>query len=361
MATAQSRERRRRSEALRQRRVRVEKKVEQSLLQAEIQHLQEELARMIHPKRGATCDSSFDRATDVLVAFSRSLRAECATQHQLARALVAWVASHTPQPGLAPRPSWMDSTLLDDPLARRHGYQWLSERVYNNAASVFAQPSSCDSAVEDAIQFVVHTGKDSDGRLSIAAFESQDQHTFFYNYKDVAHALWSCIEQNSFVEMTIVSGSEVRWLLVVDTVSDRLVYHCGFNHGTRTNVRRLQCLFESPERIVMAYNFLAHDERFPLAPGELRSPGYGWTIFERVTDSITFVRHATLHYAPLTTTGVASLEAIGRLFGQSGVDHCEAYIERIRSIAERTAVHGFESVNRKFEALLDARYGHTMD
>ncbi|KAF0719813.1 Aste57867_780 [Aphanomyces stellatus] len=82
-----------------------------------------------------------------------------------------------------------------------------------------------------------------------------------------------------------------------------------------TDLRKISSSFEDDTRVVITYVALAHDEALPMDTDVIRSPGYGWTSFERVTGTITLIRHNNVAATPVATTGQsATLAQIGQLY-----------------------------------------------
>ncbi|KAF0692823.1 Aste57867_16135 [Aphanomyces stellatus] len=329
----------RRAESLRLRKYRAQKKVELNELEKELWYLQGKLAQLQAARRGHTPHTATPTE-------HKALHDAVEKQTRLIRILSVWVASQTPEPSLVAPTA--HATLLDDPSARLQGYYWLSNRVYHTATTAF--PSHpFGSRVDDSFQFQMHVADaDGDGPI-VTGMETHVQHTFFTSLDCVKTLLWSCEEHNR-VQTYVVSSSES-----VDHVSHHLVYYGGVYQSTNTRVRRLVCLFEDTDRVVFTYVLVAHDERFPMAEGEVRTHGFSWTIAESVTDHITLVRHSTMHFAPVTRHGVASLQDIGRLYGQSadGARYRQAYVERIRSVAEIRNRDQYRALTSSLSHLLD--------
>ncbi|KAF0697107.1 Aste57867_12184 [Aphanomyces stellatus] len=328
--------------AARLRKYREARKLKVTRVRHELEALEAELARLqggpSTDQGGVRPTSPYEMAVRVLQRHNAALRDETAKQTKLAQMLLLWViAQDVPREGPSIQYLRTQSILPADPDARRKGYEWLSLRLYHAACDA-AFPSFGSSVVADGTKFTLHQGHND--CLSVAGMESHVQHTFFSNFKTVANVLWG-IEQKS-------TSSFIESAGIVDTVHDDLYYYCGTMMGG-ANVHRIVCRFrEDANRIVMTQCNVADDAWFPLAPREMRSHGYSWTICERVTDSITLVRHGLCHFTPLTTSGVASLGQIGRMYGLASPDDdgiLEApYIERIRAAAETSFHQGYQAL-----------------
>ncbi|RHY45999.1 hypothetical protein DYB30_007408 [Aphanomyces astaci] len=128
---------------------------------------------------------------------------------------------------------------------------------------------------------------------------------------------------------------------VVASVHERLVYYTHYNYRLGTTSLTISGRFQHGSRVVVAHMLVAHDECLPLAPGDLRPYGFGWTVYEPVSHGITLVRYSMLQCTPLTSQGtVMTLNEIGRLFGlpSRGVESADAYVDAIAAAAEENLV-----------------------
>ncbi|KAF0715843.1 Aste57867_3142 [Aphanomyces stellatus] len=315
-------------ECLRQRKLRANKKAEKQMLQQTCERLDADLARLRLQPAKATTTNPYRLASALLQQRNQTLRTEVERHRRVAHLLAVWVTSQCPIPqSVAPRVSWMESTLMNHPVARCQGLQWLSDRVFHTAIDA---PNPFGSHVEDGVRVQLYTSDDGDDGLSIAGSETHIQHTFFSPSEDVAHVLWAWDRCNA------VYASEIA-----DQVDPRLVYYRG-NSLTGTNLRRISRMYDDNDanRIVITIALVAEDERYAMGDDELRIHGFAWTMAERVTDSITLVRHSRYHAAPKTKHGVASLDDMARLYlGPRTTEHeprttREVTVERIRSAVE---------------------------
>ncbi|KAF0700605.1 Aste57867_8872 [Aphanomyces stellatus] len=279
---------------------------EKEALKMQIRQLEDTLRHM-HKPNSASVLRHDDNSS------MAALHARVATQTNLIRLLQEWVTSQQPQPGLPGRSTWLQATLLADPTARRHGFHWLSEKVYHTALHALPQ-HPFGSHVVDAMQLTIHKHED-DEIESIPALEVHMQFTVFGSLVQVAATIWH-----------ILMGSNTE---VVEVVQNHLVYALTWTPSTGVSTRTLYCMFQSPDRIVLTYVMVAADECFPMALHELRSHGYGWTVLERVTNSITLVRSANMQFSPLTAHGTdATLPPTASMRDKIGLR--EAYIQQIQ-------------------------------
>ncbi|KAF0719811.1 Aste57867_778 [Aphanomyces stellatus] len=341
------------AERQRQRRHRESKRAKRKLIEAEIRYYEDQLERL-HIARQESADSrrtSVALVSPEAVQVNASLREAVQRRHHFSRMLYLWVVSQHPQATPTPRPSWLHSTLLADPVGRRHGFEWLCQKVYHNARQGFPR-NPFGNSVADEMRFTMHTTEDDDidGSPTILAMEMQYQLTAFGHFKHVAELFWRYVEGTSYAASSVVPCQ------AVDVVRDRLVYYHGVHPQTGTSLRRIMCTFEEENRVVMVFPKIQQDESYPLVEGELRTHGFGWVVFERVTDSITLFRHADLHLVPVATHGPATTEQIGQLYGVSSQGESETravYIERIRSAAETKYLQEYDRWFRTFRQLVD--------
>ncbi|KAF0716898.1 Aste57867_2601 [Aphanomyces stellatus] len=330
---------RRQAETLRQQKYRAAKRAEFKLLEAELRYLEDYLARLRvdpHATRVVTVtrQNPYALALQVLKQHNKSLHEQVERRAKLAQLLSMWVASQRPQPCVRSQATWIQTTLLADPDARRHGHEWLSARVYHTAlAAISSHPFGGE--IDDYFRVQVHTTiDDDDDHANIAATEIHLQTTCFAPYQEIAKALWTLFHGIYFDTTAMASCA------AIEQVHDHLVYHQSQNRGFGARVNRVMGQFEDPNRIVLTSSLVADDERFPVPQDELRAHGFGWISLERVTDSITLTRFSMLQFAPFNARGTASLEDIGRIYGKSahGIEHRDSYIQHVRAAIETSTV-----------------------
>ncbi|KAF0696322.1 Aste57867_12919 [Aphanomyces stellatus] len=347
---------RRIEERLRLRKYRQDRREMRLRLELSLQELQQTLDQLkASPPRKrqqqrANHRTAYAVAMHVLRHHSQRLRRQVDEQHWLAWLLYMWVDAQQPKQGIRPQPSWMESTLFADPVVRRHGYQWLSDRLHH--AALHHQPTrpSFDDNVTDCITCDLHVREtDLRGRC-IAGVETHSQTTLFTDVQTAAHNYWRLLTQNQFVATRVIPSYEV-----VDAVHERLVYYVGTNRDMGSVARRILCMFEGVDRTVVTYCLLSDDECFPMTRSEIRQHGFGWTIFERIADSVTLMRHSMVYRTPRTQSGPASLAQIGHLFrlNQNGIDHRHSYIERIRGKVTAAYVQGYQEMYRALHERID--------
>ncbi|KAF0696320.1 Aste57867_12917 [Aphanomyces stellatus] len=334
-------------ECLRKRKYRAAKRSEARRLEAELKVLEDELWQL---QRGGAATISAKTMQQKHRSINTTLRVEVAMASKLGRRLASWVATQLPPQEIPFRASWRHSTLMADPAARRHGYEWLCQRVYHTAIQ-FIPSHPFGNQVQDTMALKMHTGvveaqDDVDGGdLSVVALETHVQYTVFSNFHTVAKAIW-----NDMVQDNGNFSFEV-----LDAVGDKSMYFTHINRRLGTTMRSLVQMFPQTSRIVIANVNLEDDECFPKQDGEILTHGFSWTILERVTSTITLVRISHMQFTPTTTHGVIPLVEIGRLFGRSahGIEHREAYIEQIRTAATHTFVQIQQFLASELAKLVD--------
>ncbi|KAF0693160.1 Aste57867_15840 [Aphanomyces stellatus] len=332
---------------IRMRRLRTTQRSERSTLHTTLKMLEQKLASL-HEKMHRTARAAPTNATrnDDLIDAHRTkvaLRKEVDEQYKLAHLLYMWVASQQPVAHLPTRSSWMESTLVASPEARRQGFQWLSDRVYHNAINAAPKYFAGDK-VDDMVRFAMHTSNDeSDAGPHIVGTEFHVQHTFFANFSAMARIIWGDVLKGQSKD----TYGHVR-PQIAERIHDRLVYFSGVYNGFGKHLRRIDCMYEEADRVVMTYTYVTDDECFPIEDGEIRASGYAWVIAQRVTDSITLVHHSVFHFAPVTAHGVASLDQMGQFYGQTiaPTKYPEAYIEQIGSMSEKVNAQRMQTLVR---------------
>ncbi|KAF0695918.1 Aste57867_13293 [Aphanomyces stellatus] len=372
------------AEAMRLRKYRKAKKTEVHQLKTELLQLEADLNRLNSKARQPTAEQtrSLDVSQQLLggetlkaMKENQALRDQVERQRSLARLLMLWVASdRTPTvdtvtaPSInlsvstahinvddfvrathAPlyhqmRPLGTQLTLLANPVARREGFLWICQRVYHTATRAFPPQERPGCNIDGAMRFQMHTCDDDDDGVSIAAMDLQIQAMFHANYKELANGLWRRLVQDTFMKSRVIVSSEV-----VEPVNPNILYTHGVYSGTGSTARRILSIFVEPTRIIITICLVAEDEQYPLADGELRTHGFGWIIFEQMTDCTTLVRYSLLHLAPISNHGKAPLERVGRMFGQpvdSIVENRNAHIERIGQVAEKWFLEAYQEATR---------------
>ncbi|KAF0715845.1 Aste57867_3144 [Aphanomyces stellatus] len=317
-------------ECMRLRKYRADRKNEKQKLLRDVQHLESELSRLqLRPRKAKAPITTEALATTMLAQNNKHLRSHVENQARVARLLAAWVASHTVPKGIPTRASWFESTLVADPLIRRQGLQWLSERVYHIALnSTSVHPFGASMADSIRVQMLMQ-GDGIDGP-NVGGSETHIQHTFFAPVQEVANVIWSWDQCNSAYR------SEVA-----EQVDHQLVYYRG-NSLSGANLRRVNRMFMDGNRVIITLALVAEDECCVMGDDELRIHGFAWTIVEPVTDSISLMRHSRFHGAPKTKHGVASVEAIAKLYMPSheseNTSH-QVLAERLRCTVETMYTH----------------------
>ncbi|KAF0718807.1 Aste57867_1464 [Aphanomyces stellatus] len=297
------------------------RKTERATLKSELQALQEKLNQLVvrsqsrRPAPPPPATNPYHLAAQVLLTHNLSLRQEIERQYKLYHLLHFWVASLDPEPALAHRTSWLETTLVANPVARRHGYVWLTEKLLHTGQAsmhVFADPA------ENAYVQSVRTSDTDDG-VDVDAFEVHTQRTERGHFKEVAHRYWQH------------QAARVQSAAVLDRVHDYFFYCQMLYPATHARIYFVVRMFEEASRVVIANLSVHQDEAYALKAGEILCPHYSLVTFDRVDDTTTRVRESFISLKPLTVDGPISLAEFGRLrgFSTDGIQHRASYIEKI--------------------------------
>ncbi|KAF0695914.1 Aste57867_13289 [Aphanomyces stellatus] len=317
-------------ELARLRKYRAFKKAELKQLRAEASALVHRMTWLRADRRQRNVDAislADHEALAQLLSENKTLRGQIERQSMLLRLLWAQAQWHMHE--MLPPPTLSGSILVAHPEARRQGLAWLSERVYHTAMGFC--PREFDPSMEDRYTFQMHTGVDEVGQLIFTGTEIHGQHTYFCHFKAMADVVWNAEKSIPRPDAPTFTSLE-EWTHGPDNMMD---YYHG-SYGTGDDVRILERRYNHSSRVVITYTFVATDECFPNMEGRLQINGYGWTIIDCITDSITRVRHSTMHFPPITTHGVATVSEMGLTYGVTpeGNAYREAHVERIRSAAD---------------------------
>ncbi|KAF0717394.1 Aste57867_2315 [Aphanomyces stellatus] len=329
------------SECVRLRKFRELKKVERKALEMELAHLEWRLRELqvghqdsSSPKaheEGPRQLSAYQLAIAILVHHNQTLRSKVDDTKALAQLLANWVATQRLQTSPTMQFTWADTTLMAHPVARRQGFHWLSERLYHAAirGSEGLSRNEFEKFVDDSMQFEMHTALNDDGNVQITRMDLHCYNLFFESFDTVVITAWKFLRHISFGAASLACNVEI------DRVHGKLVYDHNVNPRDRTSLRRILCMFEEPNRVVITLTKLKDDELYAMAPGERRTHGHAWYVIERLTDDMTTVTHSYFNYIPTTIAGEISLDEFGELFGLPTDCHQERHFESIRSAAER--------------------------
>ncbi|KAF0716603.1 hypothetical protein AaE_011055 [Aphanomyces astaci] len=322
---------RRRYECERKRRYRADQRCQRAILVAEITALQETLQRTLSiPQQRAWSEVTKRFETDLALraAKRRKLRDQVHRQQELLLILHEWVGRSVGRSLRDSRP-WQHSTLLAHPESRQYGFQWLLDRVFHAANSTLS--STFNGSIADFSTLQVHVDDNQD----ILGMESHHQVTLLAGLNDVTACYVNAsreIMQSSVchVETVLEEGELLYWRL--------------YNTQLGTSMCRLTRSYHLASRVVCASIYVRDDECFPLQPNELRPHGFGWTVMDAVTDSITLCRTAVMQYAPVTTDGVVTFERTAAMFGVEPSSSRDVVLARIENNALRNFVAGRASM-----------------
>ncbi|KAF0717698.1 Aste57867_2147 [Aphanomyces stellatus] len=321
-------------ECERKRRYRADQRRQIELYQDQIVQLQEELSRRLSISQSSLprtqSNLSLDDSSSLVT--NRTLRMQVQRHADLLRRLQSWVYSaFQPPPSLTsalcgPSSPWLHSTLLADPMARRHGMLWLTDRVFHSAVAQHA----LDIHVEDILQLeLLHDDS------ALWGMSTQTQSTYLASLDDVAHALW-CVYNGP---------AAARETLNATTGDAHVTYTRIQNTRLGTHLMVLRRRYNLSRRVVLVHVYLRDDDCVPRTPQEIRPHGFGWCIAEKIASDITLVRHRTVQYAPETTAGPISLDRIAAMYGVAQAPTPPATLARIEHHAcqEFTARHALFS------------------
>ncbi|KAF0718776.1 Aste57867_1490 [Aphanomyces stellatus] len=315
-ASAANEARRREQIRLRMQRYRASIDCKRRHLEAEIRHLNNELDRLQSAPRKAR-PTAYAVAAQVLHQHTATLRENVNRRYKLAHLLYYWVASQEPCEGLPAGSSWLETTLLAEPVAREQGYHWLSQRLYHSAIA-----ATINTSTNECFNTSLYTGDDDKG-LSLKGIHIQMQTTVAAPFAAVAKSFWRA-NCESMAEAT-----------EIEKVDDRLLYYNRMEEDHKAF--DIIAMFEDPTRVVITSLGVPHDERYPIVEGEMRCYGTQWVVVERLTETTTRVQYTWFSPVPLLASGPAPLVQVGRICGLSshGIDYREAYIERIRAYIDK--------------------------
>ncbi|KAF0695916.1 Aste57867_13291 [Aphanomyces stellatus] len=350
---------RKKSESQRMREYRAAKKAQLSELDKELYFLKGKLAQLQQTTFPVASSIVTADRTRLLahIAHARAenanLRAEATRHGALADVMATWVASQRPIQALLPRSSWIESTLLADPVARRQGFQWLSDRVFHTAVAAAptrpARPPALltDPSLEHPLMsFDMHVCDDDNGPMTIAAFENQLHMLLFANFRHAADVTWAGYMHNDYNGVSVIPSSPLR-----ERIHDHLGYFCGMYDSTGLQSCRIMAKYEADDRIVITFCMVAKDELLPIVHGTFRTHGFGWISFERVTDGITALHHGFYHLTPLTATqGRAALDDVASIYGLPREDQGatpEVCLARLRATTEQHFSRGYLKIARE--------------
>ncbi|KAF0687798.1 Aste57867_20501 [Aphanomyces stellatus] len=295
--------RKREYERQRKQRYRAEERREKKAMEWLVWQLEGELERTRATKAASYRQLCVwqDVASDVLhrrcvsTAQNAHLRSDVHRLQCILRTLETWVVRSVP-PVLADGQPWLHSTLLADPISRKYGFRWLTDRVFHVGARLFSP------TVDDGLRVDFQTDKDTLDVLSVQVFGT---HTLFGDFRVAANIIWDAIGTNVHAKLDMV--------VVAD--ADDMVYVREFNPEFGTSYCKLARRYDLPTRVVLAFVDVADDECFPLADHEVRPHGFTLVVLERVTPDITLRYQLSVHYSPLTCRGPIPFDQSVAIFG----------------------------------------------
>ncbi|KAF0692462.1 Aste57867_16453 [Aphanomyces stellatus] len=304
---------RREYECLRKRRYRAQQRNERDVLQAQVYDLQKQLETQLPPERHVWRVIAKRAAVDKTksVQENATLRDQVRRTRETLRVLRQWATMacepHVPRTIGGHSSPWLHTTLVADPVAREQGYRWLTDRVFHSTQEFMASDHrSTDFSVDDVSQVDVRTTLDS-GEIEILGLESNFQRTFFIDFKRMADVNWAELATNA-----IHADNHVQTIVR----NESLMYIHTHNRRTHTNVCVLIRRYDLPHRVVIVRTLLRDDECIPLQDLAVRPHGFGWAVFEHVTDGVTLYRSRLVQNPPVRADGRAiTFDETATLFG----------------------------------------------
>ncbi|KAF0692467.1 Aste57867_16458 [Aphanomyces stellatus] len=199
-------------------------------------------------------------------------------------------------------PTWLESTLLADPVARRQGVQWLTDRMFHSAAAHHA----CDEHVDTVAELTVLADDD----CVVLGKTTRRQATLLANFHDVGQAMWDMVTETTYSPASRVES------MAPEGNGDSVTYKCIRDTELGTNMASLCRRYDLPHRVVLVHLFLRHDERFPMMEAEMRLHDFGWMVAEDIASDVTLVRSRMTQFMPETASrGPISLDQTAAMFG----------------------------------------------
>ncbi|KAF0719598.1 Aste57867_927 [Aphanomyces stellatus] len=286
-------------------------------LKAQIAYLDARIVWMSGLPSKPRLAQSYVVANQILRNYNASLRRQASEGLNVTQLLECWVAAHCPMEGPAWRSSWIETTLVKDPVSRLYGYQWLSEKLCHTGVALLSSYGPVNVSKDTRVRTC-----DTDDGLSIEAMETYVQATQSGNFKNHAAARW-------FAGLKLADGAKHK-----EVVNDRLMFYEYINPRTCSHSFYVAALFEEPTRVVITVLGVHEDESIQIPHGEPIVPCYNVYVYDRKAESETLFRQISVVFTPMMADSrPVSLARIGAMRGLTvdGIEHREAYIQRIQS------------------------------
>ncbi|ETV78052.1 hypothetical protein H257_08265 [Aphanomyces astaci] len=175
--------------------------------------------------------------------------------------------------------SWLQATLVVDPVAMRHGYEWLSDRIYHAAATAKKFHRPLGTSVDDAAGLTLHTREaDDDRTVTIAAMETHSQHTILHNFEAVSNAMRTCMGygRNSLIFSEVQSLS--TWWTAGKAFRMNTPERLHLSRRLGTSLRNVVRFYYPTSTVVLiTYCSVLGDETHPRVDGSRARPhGFAW-------------------------------------------------------------------------------------
>ncbi|KAF0696692.1 Aste57867_12574 [Aphanomyces stellatus] len=344
-APTSSQHRKRQYETERKRRYRAGKRSELCILEEDIRRLKPELerltvgasmpqmwrewvARAYHQRRASTEEN-------------KRLRDQLATSRDMQGILYRWVVSMLSRPTHMPRGTipWLDSTLLANPVARQHGFIWLTDRLFYAAK---LPQFTFDGNVDDVVRLDILTGNDGTEFLGTT---TQWQTTVLASMSDVADCMWASLSDythSNFTTMeTVQCSNQLLYMRLEDTLR-------------HMNVCILLRRYDLANRVVIVRALVRDDECHPLRdPRQIQVHGFHWAVYEHIADDVTLLRSHVTQYVPVTTAGPLSLDQVTRMMHVQPHAAVQVVLAQLESHAQRLFVdetkHRYDDLNSRLD------------
>ncbi|KAH9118848.1 hypothetical protein LEN26_011897 [Aphanomyces euteiches] len=245
---------------------------------------------------------------------TKELKSMLENREKLMKWLAAWVETY--------------KVHKQDDYGRRRGSVYMTNRAHMMSQNAYPyKPFGC--RIEDDTKVTAHLGEDANG-VCVQAFECHVIFTVEANYENVAKT-WRFDQTESTPIFSVKSVEDMDYDILY------MIHEHNELKRKRIAISGIFCGYEGQDRITITHTGIAVDERYPFTPGEVRSNGFQWVIFEHVTDRLTIVRWSLLNYCPVNVNGSLSLLETAQSLRcpVSQYDSEEAIIKRMCRVSEQ--------------------------
>ncbi|CAK4623018.1 hypothetical protein LEN26_011686 [Aphanomyces euteiches] len=304
----------------RMRKHRLARRNEMETLRRKVVTLGKKLEKLQTDPNRPLAASPYAMATQVLMKNHDALRKETQEAYRIVRRLHPWVVSQVVATETSQ--AYIHATLVSEAVTRRYSLAWISERVLNTA---LAAVHRADIAPWEDDYVHVRVRGSSDDRRSLEAIDVQSKFVVFANMETVVAAYWNMFS----------TSSPMHTSTVIEAVDDDLMYIAQVYHVSKSKQFYIARRFHYDDRVIITQTAVPMDEKFPMTQDECRASGFGWVVFEPVSDSVTLCRRISHFTAPRSMEGPVSLpEMAGMLYQpqtspQSMITRCQQVFESV--------------------------------